>query len=288
MSKTYFKYTIKSRLDKSINTLLGILEGIAADRTVSAAEWTMLAQWAEANQALADRHPYNELVPPLIEAMSDGVLSDDEHQDLTWLCQRLRSTEYYDQVTADIQRLHGILSAISADGVITEEEIEKLSSWIADNDHLRKCYPYEEVDSLITSAMKDNWIDPKEQKDLLEFFRGFVDQNISVDTPSAKIKPLTGICAVAPQIVFEDHRFCFTGESSRATREEMKIMALDRGAKVITDVSHRLNYLVVGADGNPCWAYSCYGRKIEKAMQLRQEGSPILIVHETDYFDALA
>jgi len=288
MSKDYFQYTTKACLDKAINTLLGILEGIAADRTVSIQEWELLAKWVDENKSLANRHPYNELVPPLIDAMADGVLSDEEHEDLTWLCEKLRSTEYYNQVTADIQRLQGILGAIAADSVITEEEVEKLSSWIADNDHLRKCWPYDEVDSLITSALKDNWIDPKEQKALLEFFGGFTTGSLSVASPSAEIKPLVGICAVAPEIVFEDQRFCFTGESERATREEMQIMVLDRGAKVVRDVSPRLNYLVVGSQGNPCWAYSCYGRKIEKVIQLRQQGKQIVIVHEVDFFDALA
>lgn len=288
MPRDYFKYTIKARNDKAMNTLLGILEGITADQTISTSEWQLLAKWVEENKSLADRHPYNELVPPLIDAMADGKLSEEEHEDLTWLCQKLRSTEYYDQVTADIQRLQGILGAIAADGVIAREEIESLSSWLADNDHLRRCWPYEEVDSLITSAMKDNRIDPGEQKELLEFFSSFTTGGLDVENPSAKIKPLAGICSVSPELVFEGHRFCFTGESSRATRDEMKIMALDRGARVVTSVSSVLNYLVVGAEGNPCWAYSCYGRKIEKAMQLRQDGSKILIIHEVDYFDALA
>lgn len=37
--------------------------------------------------------------------------------------------------------------------------------------------------------------------------------------------------------------------------------------------------------GNPCWAYACYGRKIEKAMELRKKGAQILIVHEADFLD---
>ncbi|GMA55471.1 hypothetical protein GCM10025857_68280 [Alicyclobacillus contaminans] len=48
------------------------------------------------------------------------------------------------------------------------------------------------------------------------------------------------------------------------------------------------DYLVVGDQGNPCWAFSCYGRKVEKAVKLRKQGRRILIIHEVDFWDALA
>lgn len=31
------------------------------------------------------------------------------------------------------------------------------------------------------------------------------------------------------------------------------------------------------------WAFSCYGRKVEKAVQLRKDGSQVIIVHENDF-----
>jgi NAD-dependent DNA ligase len=283
----YFKFTTKSRLDKSINTLLGILEGIAADQTVSTQEWELLGRWAEGNKNLADRHPYNELVPRLIEAMADGVLSEEEHQNMLWLCNKLRSAEYYDLVTADIQRLQAILGAIVSDEVISEAELETLSNWLEEHTHLRQCWPFDEVDSLITAAMKDHWIDPAEQRNLLEYFSSFTPADLDFDKPTSTANTLQGICSVTPEIVFDDRLFCFTGESTRASRDEMKIMVLDRGGQVRSAVSPRLNYLIVGSNGNPCWAYACYGRKIEKAIQLRQQGENIVIVHEADFFDSL-
>jgi hypothetical protein len=48
------------------------------------------------------------------------------------------------------------------------------------------------------------------------------------------------------------------------------------------------NYLVVGNKGNPCWVYSCYGRKVEKAVELRKAGHKIMIIHEDDFWDAVA
>ena len=56
----------------------------------------------------------------------------------------------------------------------------------------------------------------------------------------------------------------------------------------MTGVSRYLNYLVIGAEGNPCWSYACYGRKVEKAVELRRAGAQILLVHENDFHDAVA
>ena len=282
-----FKYTSKAEHDKAINTLLHILEGIAADHTVTAKEWELLANWVSENKGVANRHPYNQLIPPALAALEDRVLSEEEREDMTWLCTQLRSNEYYSLVTQDILRLPPVLSAIASDGTVTEAEIEQLSMWLAEREHLRKCWPYEEMDSLLTTTMQDQSIDPKEHKLLLEFCSSFATGDQAFETPHVTARMLADIFAVSPVISFDDYLFCFTGESKRATREEMKLLAQDRGAKVVETVSPELDYLVVGVNGNPCWAYCSYGRKIAQAIELRRQGSRLLIVHESDFFGAL-
>jgi SH3-like domain-containing protein len=44
---------------------------------------------------------------------------------------------------------------------------------------------------------------------------------------------------------------------------------------------------LIGDEGNPCWVFSCYGRKVEKAIQYRKSGLPILIIHENDFWNAI-
>jgi len=282
------KYTSKARHDKAVSTLLHILEGIAADQTVTSSEWELLANWVSENKSLANRHPYNQLVPPVLAAMEDKVLSEEEREDMTWLCTQLRSNEYYSLVTQDIQRLQPILSAIASDGTVAEAEIEELSMWLSEREHLRKCWPYEEMDSLLTTTMQDHCIDPKEQQSLLEFCSSFTTSDLDFETPHLTARMLVDLFAVSPVISFDEYSFCFTGESKRATREEMKLLARERGAKVVETVSPELDYLVVGVNGNPCWAYCSYGRKIAQAIELRRQGSRLLIVHESDFFGALA
>jgi hypothetical protein len=283
-----FKYISKAEHDKAINTLLHILEGIAADHTVTAKEWELLANWVAENKSGANRHPYNQLVPPLLTAVEDRVLSEEEREDMTWLCTQLRSNEYYSLVTQDIQHLQPVLSTIASDGTVTEAEIEQLATWLSEREHLRQCWPYEEMDNLLTTTMQNQCIDPEEQKSLLEFCSSFTSSDQDFETPHVTARMLFDIFAVSPVISFDDYIFCFTGESKRASREEMKRLAQDRGAKIVEAVSPELDYLVVGVNGNPCWAYCSYGRKIAQAIQLRRQGSRLLIVHESDFFAALA
>lgn len=51
------------------------------------------------------------------------------------------------------------------------------------------------------------------------------------------------------------------------------------------NVIQKTDFLIVGSDGDPCWAFSCYGRKVEKAVNLRKNGLPIISLHENDFWE---
>ncbi len=287
----YFKFTARSRLEKSVNSLLGIIEGISVDSIINRAEVEFLNLWLEEHQELKDRHPYNELLPVVENAISDGVLTTEEKEDILWLCEKLRSTEFFDKTTADIQRLHAALGGIASDGAITEAELKGLSDWLSEHEHLKTCWPYEEVGSLITGVLSDKKIDSVEQKLLKEFFTEFVSilDSRTIVSPKFTVNGnVVGLCAVCPEITFSGNKFCFTGTSFKYTRSEFSQLVKQLGGEVVNSVSAKLDYLIIGADGNPSWAYACYGRKVEKAVELRKTGSRLLLVHENDFHDAVA
>ena len=127
----------------------------------------------------------------------------------------------------------------------------------------------------------------------MAFFSNIVDFSSSANLSEKDFTQLrekysvSGICAVCPEIKFKDRTFCFTGESYRAKRFTMAEIVRGFGGAVQSTVNRKTNYLIVGTAGNPCWAYACYGRKIEEAMQLRKEGVNIVIVNETDFWDTI-
>ena len=287
----YYRFTGKARLEKTINSLLGIVEGIAADSRINATEIGFLRNWLDEHQEMANLHPLNELMPVVANALDDGVLSSEEQQDIRWLCERLRSNQYFDAVTSDMQRLHAMVGAIAADAAVSEAELRGLSAWLSEHYHLKTCWPYDEIDSLVTKVMSDGRIDDQEHRLVHGFFSEFIalfDDRTVTSPPIIEGTSLGGLCAVCPEITFAESTFCFTGTSSKYSRTEFSKLVKSLGGEPMNGVSGKLNYLVIGADGNPCWAYACYGRKVEKAVELRKQGKRIAIVHENDFHDAIA
>jgi NAD-dependent DNA ligase len=287
------RITRRQRVDTAIHTLEGILRGISIDGVISFKELNELKSWVEDNHCYLGNHPFSELIPKIDSALKDGVIDTEEQEDIIWLCQNLQSESiYYDEITSDIQRLHGLMHGILADGKITDEEIRNLSSWIDEQSHLKGCYPYDEIDSLLTHVLKDGQIDDSEREMLKFFFEDFVSYSMSRRIKDARSglmpsRKISGICAVCPELVFLDRTYSFTGASTKATRNDMAAKVQRLGGIFSNSVNTKVHFLIVGAAGNPAWAYSCYGRKVEQAMRLRSDGHPIVIVHENDFWDAL-
>jgi hypothetical protein len=287
----YVQYTSKARMDKAINTLIGVVEGISIDAKINDLEIEFLRQWVEEHQDIKHQHPFTELLPVVADALTDCKITIDERDDILYLCEKLTSKEYYDRITADLQKLHAIMGGIVADSVVTEEELKGLSVWIEEHEHLKKCYPYDEVSTIISSVMADNKIDPDEQKQLRQLFSEFIqvcDDKIIKCLPVYEESSIKGLCAMCPEIVVKNSLFCFTGASNKYSRKEFANLITKLGGKFTDSISMGLNYLVIGAEGNPCWAYSCYGRKVEAAVKLRKQGIKLLIVHEYDFHDAIS
>lgn len=286
----YIRLTAKSRLEKSIHSLLGLLRGITADLKVSGTEIHFLKIWISENESLRERHPYNEIFPILTRSLDDGLISDEERDDLIWVCERLCSNNFYDEITTGLQELHGILGGVASDGIISDVELRSIQSWMEDNEQLRRRWPYDEIESIIISTLADGRISDDEHKELISFFAQFSEvlDDKTLASPVVLVdSTLRGVCANSPDFVFQNSRFCLTGASSRYTREVFTDKIIKLGGEVVSGVSKKLNYLVIGGDGNPCWSYACYGRKVEKAIELRKAGAKIQIVHEFDFHDAV-
>lgn len=291
---SYFQYSFKSMLDKAIHTLEGIVKGIAIDGKINKSEINELNSWCNDYAEFSNHSPFNELIPIIKEAIADEILTKEESEGILWFAKNLTTPNlYFDIINADIQRLQGILHGVLADNKIEEEELKQLRCWIDENIHLKGSYPYDEIESIIATVMSDGKIDPSEQNLLKVFFSEFVSipTNSTIDQNElSQLKQsitLPGICAFCPEIEFDSRLFCFTGISSRASRSVIAKEIEVAGGTYIDNIRQDLNYLIIGNNCNPCWAFSCYGRKVEQAIAYRKKGINIVIVHENDFWDAL-
>lgn len=294
MEQDYRLFTGPAELHKAINTLRGIVAGISTDTTVQSDEIAELAHWCSLHEPMRNRHPFSEILPIVENACTDGMITGEEAKDILWVCSSFASSgKYYDEITSSIQFLAGMIHGMMADNELGDAEIKALYSWINANDFLAGTYPFDEINSLLSSIMADRKITGDERNTLLAFLSTIIEFKDSLNLTEQEYVNLreqycvSGICASCPEITFQDKSFCFTGEFNRGQQKDLLEKVTELGGKAKKSVSSKTDYLVVGNSGNPCWAYACYGRKIEDAMNLRKKGAHVMIVNENDFWDAV-
>jgi NAD-dependent DNA ligase len=191
-----------------------------------------------------------------------------------------------------MQEFHGILGGIAADGQIVDSELQMLRDWMNDHEYLANHWPFTETGSLLTGILADRLVSPEEHQVLLSWCGAFIDIS-SHKTLTGKVTGygaiLSGITAVAPEIRFQEKTFCLTGASAKASRQTIEDYIESLGGAVTGSIRQDLDYLVYCDAGQKCWAYACYGRKVESVMENRKAGkSTTLILAEVDIWDALA
>lgn len=267
--------------------LEGILTGIQADGLIHPLEKDRVARWLQANQPFAHLRPFDELHRRLAFALADGVLSMDECDDLLFVTQKLTTVNpYFDALRSGLQVLLGILTGIVADRRIRPTEVSALSDWSEEWTHLKGLWPFDEAVAIVTAIITEKATAEAGYNHLFALAQQFPLAGEQTDM----FAPLTiqGVCAVDPTMVFQGKRFTFTGASQKCERKVMETHVEAKGGTHHPSVTKSVDYLVVCDEGNPCWAFACYGRKVEQAYLLRRSGHPIVIAHEADFWDALA
>lgn len=190
-------------------------------------------------------------------------------------------------LTKAAQTLIGICSGITADGAIHDREVQFLSTWLAENPDVARTWPGCEIARRIRSILADGIITPDERADLqdtLQLMCGNFFDGTGAAAPEGPALPIDD----DPCILFQHRTFCFTGRFLFGTRAACERAILALGGTAVDSVSKRLDYLVVGTMIEPQWANTTYGRKIEKAVSCRDDGSEIVIVSERQWTAALA
>ena len=73
-----------------------------------------------------------------------------------------------------------------------------------------------------------------------------------------------------------------------AKRDVCEGLIKSLGGGITQNITHKVNYVVVGSLGSSEWKNGSFGDKIKVAANLRQDGLPIKILHESDWKTALS
>lgn len=105
-------------------------------------------------------------------------------------------------------------------------------------------------------------------------------QEFRSDVAARILSEQTPFDSPQPEVRFDRRVFVFTGKFDYGTRKQCQDAVIERGGQApdSKSVSHDVDYLVIGTQGNPQWKRGSYGNKIEKGILARRDyGSPAII-----------
>ncbi len=178
-----------------------------------------------------------------------------------------------------VDELIGLCRGVLSDGVATVEEARYLVQWIEANRAYRDQWPIRVLYARLEAMLADNRLDVKEQGDLLDLLMHMTGARLpSLDEEAASLSTTLPLDSLPPDICFEDRRFCLTGKFVSGTRNECEGFLITRGAIAQKSPTRETHYLVIGVLGSRDWVHSTHGRKIEKAVKLRDVNRTGLVI----------
>lgn len=179
--------------------------------------------------------------------------------------------------------LVGLCRGVLADGAVSSQEARFLLDWCERNAHLAGDYPFKYLYRALHGALADGVLDSEEEADLLGTLTALVGGETHVQARNQVIASLSTtlpLCRPAPRIEFSGRTFVVTGTFAYGARANVTKAIHDRGGEVKGTITKKVNYLVIGEIGSQAWKHSAWGRKIEQAVGLRDQGAALRIVSE--------
>lgn len=199
-----------------------------------------------------------------------------------------RPSNYAHKLRKSCEALLGICTGIIADDTLNEREVRFLDLWLADNTDISTVWPGDVIAKRIREVLADGVVTHDEleylKRTIRELIGGTIQETGAIGALSTRL-PVDD--SNEDPILFRDTAFCFTGNFLYGTRAACERAVMQRGAMAFDTVRKNLEYLVVGTLVSADWANTSHGRKIEKAIDYQQKGSPIRIISEEHWIKYL-
>ena len=183
-----------------------------------------------------------------------------------------------------VNELIGLAHGLIADDTVSQTEAEYLYKWLAANKDATGNPVVGLLFDRIQEFLKDGVLDADESAELLDTLKRISGGDFELG--EAQKSSSLPLCSPAPEIVFPQHRFCFTGTFGFGNRSACEYAVEELGASS-GSLTKATNFLVIGIYSTDSWAHSSFGRKIEKAVRFRDEQGSIAIVNEAHWVRAL-
>ncbi len=176
-----------------------------------------------------------------------------------------------------IDTLIGLSKGITANGEVDQAEAEFLQSWLVQNCQSDNPIVLNLLNK-VSEMLEDGILDEEESSELFSILHSISGDKTELGEVS-KTSTLP-VCDPAPQVEFAGKNFLFTGTCAFGTRKQCQEAIESLGGINSKGVTKKLDYLVLGTYVTDSWAHESFGRKIEKAMEYRESGLPLVIITE--------
>jgi NAD-dependent DNA ligase len=177
----------------------------------------------------------------------------------------------------EVNELVGLAHGLVADGIVNDAEAKYLEKWLVAHADVRANPVVMNLLARVGTMLKEKSLGEEERQELFEALQKFAGGEFELgEILKATTLPLD---RPEPDIVFANKVFCFTGTFAFGSRKDCELIVTQRGARCGA-LTQKTNYLVIGIYATGSWMHSSYGQKIERAVEMRNEGLPIHIIGE--------
>lgn len=196
-----------------------------------------------------------------------------------------QSATYRNDLQRSAGALVGIAQGFLCDGQLSDQEIDFLGRWLEQNEAIASAWPGDALYARVKDILADGLITDDERSHLTQMLQQLVGGTLD-ELPGARHVTEMALDRTAT-VSIPNSVFCLTGDFVFASRSHCESTIEKRGGQTTRSVTKKVTYVVVGGLGSPEWKHGSYGTKIQKAMDYKRAGVPLLIVHEDQWASAL-
>jgi NAD-dependent DNA ligase len=191
-----------------------------------------------------------------------------------------RSAQVYARLeNRDVEELVGFCNGMHGDRTLDDSELRSVQNWLNNHPQFRDTWPCGVLGARIEAALSGSGVEEEERQEIYGLFKLLVGPipEVPMEGGGTKRMPFD---VPEPIIEFSGKIFCFTGSFVFGSRSACIDAVIARGADVASSVTQSVDYLVVGVRPSEGWIRQTYGRKIERAVELRKVGERPAVISE--------
>lgn len=264
---------------KVASSLRGILLGIAADSELNETELLFLNSWLESQEdQYGDILDLSEEVKSLLK---EGYINASDYNDLLQL---VNDCIHYGELRDDSQEsgvneFFGLMEGIVSDNLVVRSEFDVLERWINENPELVTTWPISAIKERIDLIWEDDIVTEEELADLCSYMKDITGTDFT-EIGDAVGGATEAFCEEIQISHLKGRNVCLTGKFLSGTRDQMNSLVREHGGIPQKNVTKKTDLVVIGTLQSKDWIYSSAGRKVEKALQLREDGAQIIVTSE--------